>query len=259
MPGDPPLTEGAAEAARHFYEWVLGFEFTPAERAAFREAQLDEWKRRDADAMRGTLEVARFWAEAASFPAADRELVRATLRPQVLDSIRQTADRDPGNRWLLERFQVRVFPDTLAAIELLAFQAGEASGQPAGAPAVRRAAEQAVGAATKADLAQAPLKLAELRAAWAGMSAADRQELRDEWADRLGPLVQSPQRVAGQTAPAAGTPDAFLDAQKKLYQQQQTTQMISNMMRMQHQTNMTIIRNMGPSPIRYEYRYVPRR
>ena len=276
MAGDPPLTERAADAARHFFEWVLGVEFTPAERAAFRQTQLDEWKRKDIDAMRGTLEVARFWAEAATFPAADRELIRVTVRPQVLDSIRQTKDTDPGNRWLLTRYEAKkpatkdrpwLTPDVPdAAVELLAFQAAEASGQPADSPAVREAAKKAVTSAVSAgstELAQAPVKLAELRAAWAGMSAAARQELRDEWADRLGPLALTGKLAAWQTKPAPSpvrpSTNAFLDAQKKLYQQQQTTRMISDMMRMQHQTNMTIIRNMGSTPYRYEYKYVPRR
>ncbi|MEO2091006.1 MAG: hypothetical protein ABGY75_16160 [Gemmataceae bacterium] len=65
--------------------------------------------------------------------------------------------------------------------------------------------------------------------------------------------------AAWQTTPAPAKELAYLDAVKKLQQQQQTTAMISNMMRMQHQTNMTIIRNMGSTPYKYEYKYEYRR
>ena len=76
-----------------------------------------------------------------------------------------------------------------------------------------------------------------------------------------GRLVVLAAGLAALVAPAAAQypppPDA--QQQQQLYQQQQQTQMISNMLRMQHQTNMTIIRNMGSTPYKYEYRYVPRR
>ena len=268
MAGEPPLTEGAADAARYYYEWVLGIEFTSAERAAFRETQLAEWRRKDADAMRGTIEVARFWAETAAFPTGDRELIRATLRPQLIDGCRQTKDTDPGNRWLLALYEAKkpaakdrpwLTPDLPeAAAELLTFQATEASGQPASAAAVQKAVAAAVTAGSF-ELSQAPVRLAELRAVWAGLTETAKQELRDDWSDRLAPLTLTAKLAAWQTTPAKPRIDDFLAAQKKLYQQQQQTQMISNMLRMQHQSNMTIIRNMGSTPYKYEYRYVPRR
>lgn len=51
-------------------------------------------------------------------------------------------------------------------------------------------------------------------------------------------------------------PDAFLQAQQELYQQQQTTAMISNMLQMQHETSMAIINNIGSSNTTYDYEWV---
>lgn len=45
--------------------------------------------------------------------------------------------------------------------------------------------------------------------------------------------------------PVTDRQQAFLEAQRQLYQQQQTTQMMSNMLRMQHEANMAIINNIG--------------
>lgn len=75
--GNPPLTEGEAERTRLCFEWLFGFEFTPKQRAEFRETQLVEWKRKDAPAMAGTLENAFLYSQLLSLTPRDRELVRA--------------------------------------------------------------------------------------------------------------------------------------------------------------------------------------
>jgi hypothetical protein len=59
-----------------------------------------------------------------------------------------------------------------------------------------------------------------------------------------------------QTDDSGYDPDAFLAAQQELYQQQQTTAMISNMLQMQHETSMAIINNIGSSNTTYDYEWV---
>lgn len=98
-----------------------------------------------------------------------------------------------------------------------------------------------------------------MRHAWPTLNETDRQELRDLWADSLRPLGVQPKLAAWQSPPAKAKELAYLEAMRKLQHQQQTTAMISNMLRMQHETNMTIIRNMGSTPYKYEYRYEYRR
>lgn len=60
-----------------------------------------------------------------------------------------------------------------------------------------------------------------------------------------------------QTADNGYDPDAFLQAQQELYQQQQTTAMISNMLQMQHETSMAIINNIGGYDYEYEWVWTP--
>jgi phage gp37-like protein len=63
--------------------------------------------------------------------------------------------------------------------------------------------------------------------------------------------------VVSRSGPSV-TANQQIEALRKLYQQQQNVAAISNMMRMQHMTNMSIINNIGSSNTRYEYRYVRR-
>ena len=64
------------------------------------------------------------------------------------------------------------------------------------------------------------------------------------------------QPPVNQTTDSGHDPDAFLQAQQELYQQQQTTAMISNMLQMQHETSMAIINNIGSSSYDYDYEWV---
>lgn len=139
MPGDPPLTEGEAERTRLAFEWLFGFEFGPEQRAAFRETQLAEWRRDDQPARDGTLENAFLWTRLVLLTPADRELVRAFALPQYLKGMRETADKDPGNKWLLQQYDARhpslvtgkdgpTQADVDALGELLRFQTREVTG-----------------------------------------------------------------------------------------------------------------------------------
>jgi hypothetical protein len=58
--------------------------------------------------------------------------------------------------------------------------------------------------------------------------------------------------INGSTSDASAG-DAYLQARRELFQQQQTTAMISSMMEMQHLSNMTIINNLGGWDYDYEW------
>ena len=105
-----------------------------------------------------------------------------------------------------------------------------------------------------------PLYWAWLRAAWPDAPADDRAKLTGQWAadDRIKPIVAQLNDLKAKALASGNDPTGQLDALRKLYQQQQTVSMISNMMAMQHRTNMTIINNIGSSNTRYEYKYVYR-
>ncbi len=72
----------------------------------------------------------------------------------------------------------------------------------------------------------------------------------------INEMMTQPNTPVNQTTDSGHDPDTFLQAQQELYQQQQTTAMISNMLQMQHETSMAIINNIGSSSYDYEYEWV---
>jgi hypothetical protein len=90
--------------------------------------------------------------------------------------------------------------------------------------------------------------------------ADERAKLVGQWSadERSKPIVAKINELKAKAIASGNDPTGQLDALRELYQQQQTVSMISNMMAMQHRTNMTIINNIGSSNTRYEYRYVYR-
>ena len=271
--GEPPLTEGQATCVRLYFEWLLGIELTAAERATMRAMLIDEWTRQDKDAMVGSLEIAFNYSRLAVLPAKDRDLVRAFEHPRVLEVMREVGAKDKTNTWTLERYAEKkpslvtgkpgpTQEDLDALAELLHFRVLEVTGgDKATADKVKAATAEKAKAGTLPahEVTGAGKQLALIRYAWPTLNAVDKQELRDVWADSLRAVGVPAKLAAWQTTPAPAKELAYLDAVKKLQQQQQTTAMISNMMRMQHETNMTIIRNMGSTPYKYQYKYEYRR
>ena len=238
-----------------------------------REMLIDEWVRQDKDAMTGSLEIAFDYSRLAQLPPRDRDLVAAFDRPRILDIMREVGAKDKTNMWSLEVYDKRkpsltkdkngpTQEDVDALGELVHFRVLEVTGgDKATADQVKAATVEKAKAGTlpSYEVKGAQKQLALIRYGWPTMSAVDRQELRDQWADALRAVGVKAKLAAWQTTPAPAKEFAYLDAMKKLQQQQQTTAMISNMMKMQHNTNMTIIRNMGSTPYKYEYKYEYRR
>jgi hypothetical protein len=271
--GEPPLTEGTAERCRLYFEWLFGFEFTAAERKALRDLFVDEWARKDKDAMDGTVSIAFQYGRLAAYRPADRALIRAFDLPAGLTVMRETGAKDKTNVWLLARYDEKhptltkgaagyTQADVDALGDLLRFRVTETTGgnrelaDKVTAAAVQKAKS---GTLSASEIQGATKQLAVLKHAWPSLSETDRQELRDKWADSLRGLGVPPKLARWQTTPAASRETDFLAAQRALLQQQQNTAMISNMLRMQHQSNMAVIRNMGGTPYKYEYRYEYRR
>lgn len=266
--GDKPLTEGHVECARRMCEWALDVQFTADEKKEFRDLLLDERKRKDEGAMAGSLSLAFTYTRVAQLPPAERALMQPFTEAQYLETIRNPSNSDKTDAWLKQKYETKKPPlvkdkpgatqqDADALGELIHFQALQVTGgDKATADKVKAATLDRVkaGSGSPSEIAGARKQLALVRFGWPNMSETDRQELRDRWALHLEPVGVKPKLAAWQTTPAPSKELDYLDAMKKLQQQQQATAMISNMMRMQHQTNMTIIRNMGSTPYRYEYR-----
>ncbi len=86
----------------------------------------------------------------------------------------------------------------------------------------------------RAFIASAPAFLAELRAGWPELEESRRTALREVWRRQLSPLPET------GSEPELVPVDSPLDAQRR-------AQFVSEMLRIQHETMMVIIRNMGPS------------
>lgn len=270
---DKPLTAGVVECNRLYFEWVLGLEFTAAERDKLRDLLADEVARKDEAAVGGTFHTAFIYSRLAQLPPEERALLQPFEEERVVGVLRETAKTDKTNGWLLEVFDAKRPPlvkgtpgatqkDADALGEWMHFQVMEVTGgDKATAEKVKAATLEKVKAGTgkPSEIASARTQLAMVKFAWPTMSADDKQSLRDTWANYLEPLGVKPKLAKWQTTPAPSKELDYLDAMKKLQQQQQNTAMISNMMKMQHDTNMTIIRNMGSTPYRYEYKYEYRR
>jgi hypothetical protein len=271
--GDKPLTEGHVECARRMCEWALGLEFTADEKAEFRGLLLAEWERADAGAMSGTLSLAFTYTRVAQLPPAERALMQPFTEAQYVDTIRESSKTDKTDAWLKQKYDAKKPPlvkdkpgatqqDADALGELIHFQVMQVSGgDKATADKVKAATLDRVkaGSGSPTEVAGARKQLALVRFGWPAMSETDRQELRDRWAMHLEPVGVKPKLAAWQSTPAPSKELDYLDAIQKLQQQQQQTAMISNMLRMQHQTNMSVIRNIGSSTYKYAYRYEYRR
>lgn len=271
--GEPPLTEGAVQRATLLFEWILGITFTADEKKALRGLFIDEWTRNDKDAMAGTLDCAFQYTRLAQYPPEERALMQPIAEAQALKAMREVGDKDKTSVWILKTFADKRPPlvkdrpgvtqqDADALGELLHFQVTEVtSGDKAAADKVKAATLEKVkgGTGSVSEVLGARKQLALVRFAWPTMSEQDRQELRDRWANHLEPLGVKPKLAKWQTTPAPSKELDYIDAMRKLQQQQQNTAMISNMMRMQHETNMSVIRNIGSSSYKYEYRYEYRR
>jgi hypothetical protein len=131
-----------------------------------------------------------------------------------------------------------------AYLKILRFMAGVVQGFELGPPSQEdtEVFAQALGAEycrsvtddARAFIAEAPAHLIELRTAWPDLEESQRAQLREQWRQQLAPLL--PKRPE----PTLATVDSMLDVQRRV-------QFVSEMLRISHETQMGIIRNMGPS------------
>ena len=89
-------------------------------------------------------------------------------------------------------------------------------------------AKVVAGVGSAAEVTGAVQQLALVRHSWATLGAAEKQELRDRWADALRPLGVQAKLAAWQSPPAPARELDYLAALQKLQHQQQSTAMISN-------------------------------
>ncbi len=131
-----------------------------------------------------------------------------------------------------------------AYLDILVFMASAVQGVDLGTPPLHVRDQFVSGVAAaycsgtdedRAYVASAPERLILLRTLWPELEEARRAELREVWRAQLAPLLPAPQE------PRLAAVDSALDVQRQ-------AALVSEMMRIGHETRMTIIDNMSSCP-----------
>lgn len=278
VPGPRPLTQQVVNELTDFVEWMIEVPMTQQQRQRMREILVAEWKTAKPAELDGVEEFQKARRQLAEMPPAKRELARQAMQPQALEDWRKQTDDLP--RMIVEIYDAAHKPIAAgvppltrqasdAGLELLYFMACQTLGGQEVRPdatakdewARRMIAEYPkADAKTRQSIAQMPAAWAGVRYAWAELPEAKRREARESWAampaiQQLAQKLKSLRTEAAATAARGGID--FDAAMAKLQKNHANYQFMSNMLRMQHETNMHIIRNMSGSTS-YTYRYVYR-
>ena len=279
----PPLEQFTINQCCDFVEWLLDVPLTDTQRQAAREHLTAAWKRHDKQEAAGLWEVFKARDELNKLKGDKKELARVAARAEVIKNWREEANTgDAMARLMVEVYDRAHQPlaqgrqgeppltrqQSDATLEILHFMASKVAGFDVGPSNQQKAdfaknltgkyAEMPLEA--KKELEQMPLYWAWLRAAWPELPADEQAKLTEQWsaAEPIKPIITQVNDLKAKAIASGNYPGGYADALRRLYHQQQTTAMISNMMAMQHRTNMMIINNIGSSNYRYEYRYVYR-
>lgn len=279
----PVLEQFTVNQCCDFLEWLLDVPLTDTQRSAARDYFTQVWTRKDQTEAAGLWDVFKGRNELDKLPKDKKELGRTAARAEVLKQWRDEAAKgDKMARMMIDVYDAAHAPiaqgkpgepsltrqQSDSVLEILHFMAGKVAGFDV-APSEQQKTEFATKLAaqyasidpeTRKEFEQMPLYWAWFRAAWPETPADERTRLTQQWAadERIKPIVTQLNDLKAKALASGIEPTRQLDALRKLYQQQQTVSMISNMMAMQHRTNMTIINNIGSSNTRYEYKYVYR-
>ena len=263
--GNPALTRYKLDEVNGFLEWLMQVPLTDAQKATVETEIRGYWQKNIRTDMDDVAELLRGRQQLAAMKPAERELARQAMLEAAVTEWR--ADKKSASaKMMMEIYDNSHKPiaagnppltrqNVDAFAEFLFFAAGQTAGVTAKPPAEMReklANEVAANYATLPNeqrelIARMPLIWAALRMLWPEMPEAEKAQYVEGW-------KQSPSLVelGKQLRPAA--PNDFLARQAALQAQNQSFQMMSNIMRMQHESKMIIIGNMGGNT-RYEYRW----
>lgn len=264
--GRPPLTRHALDETIDFLEWLMHSPLTEAQKLTVEAEVRGYWQKKSQTDMDDIRELLEGREQLAKMKAEERELARQAVLQEALKQWREEKD-SPSARMLLEIHAAAhqpiakgTPPLTRQAVdafsEFLYFAAGKTAGVTASPPKDvkdKLAGEVAAGyAAMPAEqrelIAGMPLTWAALRVAWPDLSEAERKSYVDSWR-KSEALAALGRQLQASSASKLG------ELQARLQAQQATFTMMSNIMRMQHETSMIIASNIGGGGWRYEYRW----
>ena len=267
--GNPVLTRYMLDEVTDFLDWLMQVPLTDAQKATVEAEIRGYWQKNVRKEMDDIAEFLAGREQLAAMKPAEREVARQAILEEVVKQWRTEKD-SPSAKMMMDIYDNSHKPiaagnppltqqNVDAFAEFLCFAAGQTAGVTATPPAAMREKLAKEVAANYASLpndqreliARMPLIWASLRLLWPEMPEAERTQYIEGW-KRSAPLVELGKQL--KPPPAAATTSDFLRNQAALQAQQQSFQMMSNIMRMQHETNMIIIGNMGGNT-RYEYRW----
>lgn len=277
----PVLEQFTVNQCCDFVEWLIDVPLTDAQREAARDYLTDIWKRHDKAQATQLWDIFKARNQLDELKAEKKEFARQAARAEVIKQWGDEASKgDPMAKLMVNVYDQAHKPiaqakpgepaltrqQSDATLEILHFMASKVAGIDVGPSDEQKkefaahfaAAYPAMDLDAKKEIQQMPLYWAWLRSAWPDTSEADRAQCIEQWSknDRIKPIVAGINELKAKGL--ASDHDAFIDAARRLYQQQQLTAHISNMLAIRHAGNMMLINNIGSSNTRYEYKSVYR-
>lgn len=263
--GSPRLTRFALDETIDFVEWLIHSPLTVEQRATIEAEVRGFWKTKNREEMDGITEMLGVRGDLAKMKPEERELVRQAVLEEALKQWREEKE-SPSCRMLLEVHAavnqpiapgepplVRQAVDAYA--EYLYFAACQAAGADVqvSAETKQKLAEEVAKGYEKLPqdrrelIASMPMTWAALRVAWPGLDEGQKSRLLTAWKED-----EEMRKLGVQISML--TTQSLLSRQAQMQAQQMHFQMMSNIMRMTHETNLIIASNMGGNT-RYEYRW----
>lgn len=264
--GTPPLTQFGYERTLGFVEWLLEIPMTDTQRTAIRMALLDGWEKNDRETIDGTTQLVEGVDELAGKTEDEKRVVRVMLRDKALAEWRkskESVEQMLAGIWDAAHQPVVAGDPPLtqqvcdATAEAYFLMACAVAGVTMKTPEkdlltkwteLLKSRYAELPKESREALQQMPVFAAALRVAWPQLPEDQKRQHVEQWKGIPG-IPELGKQIS------ANSMKNLLDLQARVQANNMYYQTMSNMLRMQHETSMTIIRNMGSSNWHYEYRY----
>ena len=273
--GNPPLTRFMIEGTDDFVEWLMQVQLTDGQKETVETELRRMWQKNSKEDIDGLMKILDSRDKLAAMKPEERELVRQKILDDGIAEWRK--DPSVGAKLLVDIYDGTHKPIAAgnppltrqavdAFSEVLFFAAGQVSGVTCPPPAELKAKladaiakdYPSMGPDQQKQISQMPLGWAALRVAWPAYSDAEKQQKIEAWKSQdsivklAGLLKQA--APAGSASSSGNSNAGVITAMQKAQNQAFAFQVMSNCMRMRHETNMMIINNMNDH-YRYEYRW----
>jgi len=266
--GEPALTLLEVVRVIDFLEWALDVPFTQEQKVRVQEELVKAWKANHRTEIDGCLALIKLRQQIREQDKAKQDLARVSIQEEALKTWRQGKDDidkylvaiyDAGHKPIVAGNPPLTRQVTDAVAELTYFMASQLDGGGEVVPSqevkdqfAAKVAEgwAAMDAEARKQTAQMPLLWAAIRAGWPEAPEAERKKLVEQFGgvEQVKQLAAQFAKVRQETQAKAGgsaTTGDYLKAMEAMQRKHQNYTMMSNMLHMQHQTNMMIIHNMG--------------